>query len=83
VIDKREYVKSQQQTRKHTCHWPGCARQVPPAMWGCKPHWFKLPKWLRDKVFAAFVPGQEIHMTPSREYVTVAREVQAWIKENA
>lgn len=81
-MSKADYVKSQSQFRYHTCHWPGCDTQVPPAMWGCKYHWFKLPKYLRDKVWDAYVPGQEITMTPSEEYTEVANEVQKWIKEN-
>lgn len=63
---------------KHTCHWPGCERAVPPAMWGCLEHWFRLPKRLRDAVWAAYVPGQEITKTPSPEYLAVAREVQTY-----
>lgn len=81
-MNKRQYVVRQGQTRNHTCHWPGCPKQVPPAMWGCYPHWMRLPKYLRDKVWAAFRPGQEIAMTPSREYVAVAKEVQEWIAAN-
>ena len=65
----------------HKCHWPGCNKEVPPAMWGCKPHWFALPKQLRDKVWAAYVPGQEITKTPSAKYIAVANEVQDWIKD--
>lgn len=80
--DKVRYVKSQGQTRNHHCHWPGCEKQVPPAMWGCYYHWMKLPKYLRDMVWAAYQPGQEKTMTPSREYLRVARLVQKWIKEN-
>lgn len=80
--EKADYVRKQGQTRDHHCHWPGCPEQVPPALWGCKKHWFKLPKALRDKVWAAYRPGQEIDMRPSREYVKVAREVQNWIREN-
>lgn len=79
---KAEYVRHQKQDRDHECHWPGCTKQVPPALWGCRKHWFKLPKVLRDKIWAAYQIGQEKTMTPSREYVAVAREVQDWIKEN-
>jgi hypothetical protein len=82
VSGKADYVRRQRQTRHHTCHWPGCEKQVPPAMWGCKPHWFKLPKHLRDSVWLAYEPGQEITLTPSAEYLEVAREVQDWIAEN-
>jgi hypothetical protein len=79
-MSKAAYVKSQGQTRQHECHWPGCEKQVPPAMWGCKKHWFMLPKHLRDKVWKAYRPGQEKDMNPSREYLEVANEVQRWIK---
>lgn len=66
---------------RHTCHWPGCGRVVPPAMWGCKPHWFALPRVLRDRVWAAYVPGQEITKTPSEAYMEVAMDVQRWIRD--
>lgn len=82
MTDKAAYVRSQGQTRRHTCHWPGCDTQVPPAMWGCKPHWFRLPKPLRDRIWDAYVPGQEKRMDPSDEYLAVAHEVQAWIAEH-
>lgn len=77
---KAAYVRSQGQTRDHHCHWPGCGKNVPPAMWGCKAHWFALPKHLRDRIWATYVPGQEVTLTPSREYLAVADEVQAWIR---
>lgn len=76
---KAEYVKAQGQTRDHHCHWPGCEKQVPPAMWGCKPHWFRLPLALRNKIWASYQPGQEITGHPSRQYVAVAKEAQEWI----
>jgi len=80
---KVRYVKRATQSRKHHCHWPGCDKEVPPAKWGCYPHWMKLPKRLRDAIWAAYEPGQEKTLTPSRGYLAVAREVQDWIKENA
>src|SRR5690242_14210133 len=64
---------------RHTCHWPGCPRVVPPAMWGCKEHWFKLPKPLRDQVWREYRPGQEITKTPSERYLVAAALVQGWI----
>lgn len=82
IRDKVAYVKSQRQTRKHPCHWPGCTKQVPPAMWGCKHHWFALPKHLRDRIWATYRPGQEVNLTPSAEYLAAARDVQAWIAQN-
>lgn len=79
VEAKKQYVRRSRQTRDHHCHWPGCTAQVAPAKWGCMKHWMRLPKYLRDKIWATFRPGQETNWTPSREYVRVAQEVQVWI----
>ena len=79
---KVAYVKTQSQTRAHHCHWPGCTHQVPPALWGCKQHWLRLPATLRARIWAAYRPGQEIDRHPSREYLAAAREVLAWIIYN-
>jgi len=49
-------------------------------MWGCGPHWFRLPNALRAKIWATYVVGQEDRLDPSAEYLAVASEVQAWIK---
>lgn len=76
---KTDYVKAQRQTRQHTCHWPGCGKQVPPAMWGCKEHWFKLPKTIRDQIWKEYRPGQEQDGRPSERYIAVAFLTQQWI----
>jgi len=80
---KADYVRSQGQTRDHECHWPGCDKQVPPAMWGCSAHWFKLPKALREEIWDTYRPGQEKTLTPSAAYLVAANKVQAWIREHA
>ncbi len=79
--EKRAHVRRARQSRNHTCHWPGCTKQVPPAMWGCRPHWFALPKHLRDAIWDAYRPGQEVTMTPSDEYLAAADSVDAWIRK--
>ena len=66
----------------HICHWPGCAKVVPPHMWGCRGHWFRLPRELRTRIWAAYRPGQETDKKPSAEYVQAARAVQQWIGEH-
>jgi hypothetical protein len=78
---KVQHVLRAKQTRTHECHWPGCEKQVPPARWGCREHWYALPKDLRDRIWQAYRPGQETDATPSRQYVEVAREVRAWISQ--
>lgn len=81
---KVAYVKSQGQSRNHTCHWTGCQRQVPPAMWGCRQHWFRLPKSIRDAIWKAYRPGQEKGAAPvTDEYIKAARAAEAWIAEQA
>lgn len=80
VSAKVRHVLSQGQTRRHHCHWPGCGKQVPPAMWGCRDHWYKLPKRLRDEIWATYSPGQEASMRPSQDYLDAADEVQRWIQ---
>lgn len=79
TADKVAYVKSQEQTRTHACHWPGCDQQVPPAMFACRPHWFKLPKWIRNLIWQAYQPGQERTGRPSEAYVHAANLAQEWI----
>jgi hypothetical protein len=66
-------------TSGHTCHWPGCGKEVPAAMWGCRVHWYQIPTKLRNLIWATYRPGQEISKTPSKEYVEAAREVRDWI----
>lgn len=79
---KVAHVKASKQTRGHTCHWPGCQQQVPPAMWGCRGHWFAIPKALRDAIWLSYRPGQEDTLTPSEAYLKAADAVQAWIREH-
>lgn len=81
--EKVTYVRSQGQTRKHHCHWPGCNKNVPPAMWGCTVHWRALPFYLRKKIWDTYRIGQEIDGNPSAEYLAVADEVQRWIAANS
>lgn len=79
LSDKVDHVKNASQTHPHNCHWPGCKYPVPPAMWGCRNHWYKLPKALRDKIWNTYRIGQEWDGTPSDEYMEVMKEVGKWI----
>lgn len=68
--------------RVHRCHWPGCPTRVLPKMWGCSRHWFRLPKVIRDRIWATYRPGQEVDREPSAEYWEAALAAQRWIKEH-
>lgn len=63
---------------EHTCHAMRCEVRVPPAMFMCKRHWYMLPKATRGAVWV-YLPGQEIRMDPSDEYLTVARDAVLWL----
>jgi len=77
---KANYVRRQPQSRKHACHWPGCTRQVPPAMWGCYTHWKMLPQRIREDLWRAYTPGQEVGSAQvSNEYLVAAQSAQRWI----
>lgn len=49
-------------------------------MFGCRPHWFGLPKRLRGLILKFYVPGQEITKTPSVEYLAAVQAAQEWIR---
>ena len=65
----------------HTCHWPSCTRSVPPKLWGCRKHWYKLPKAIRDEIWHYYVPGQEIRKDPSSAYLVVAAKADQWARD--
>ena len=81
IKEKVDYVLKQKQTRFHTCHWPGCVKQAPPAMWGCKYHWYQLPIYIRNEIWEAYKIGQEIDMNPTKKYLIAAQKAQEWIKD--
>lgn len=65
---------------EHTCHATGCHAHVDPAMFMCRRHWYVLPKVMRNKIWDAYVPGQETRMDPSPEYLAVSREAIAMVE---
>ena len=64
----------------HTCHWPGCEEEVPPSLWGCRHHWFLLPRKLRQRIWRTYRPGQEKDKQPSKAYIEAAQAAQDWIQ---
>src|SRR5574337_950063 len=71
-------ISSTRPTRRnvlaHTCHATGCERRIPPNMWGCKRHWFMVPKLVRDRIWEHYRPGQEDDKRPTAEYCLAARD---------
>jgi hypothetical protein len=38
----------------HTCPAPGCNAQVPQSQLTCRPHWYSIPKDIRDRVWSGY-----------------------------
>jgi hypothetical protein len=66
----------------HTCHAENCNIPVQPKMFMCPRHWFMLPKQIRDAIWAAYRPGQEITKNPSDEYLNAAFMAIRWVREH-
>lgn len=67
--------------RLHECAAPGCSEQISLSLLMCKPHWYSLPKRLRDAVWAAYRAGK-VTGRLGREYVAAVRAAQAWLEEH-
>jgi hypothetical protein len=66
-----------------TCSWPGCDIVVEPAHWGCAMHWYALPQEIRDRLVAAYTPGQAGNFREaSDEYWAAFQEAREWIEQN-
>lgn len=66
--------------RQHGCHAKECPMAVPPKMFMCKKHWYRLPKDMRDAVWREYNPGQEEgNASVTRAYCTVTDEAIAFI----
>lgn len=66
----------------HACFWPGCVLTVPGSMYGCRTHWFTLPKEYRDRIWKHYRPGQERDLSKvTREYAAVHREIMEWTRK--
>lgn len=60
-------------TMPHHCHAHGCTREVPPKMFMCKPHWFRLRAAMQRAIWREYRPGQERDKNPSQRYLAVQR----------
>lgn len=57
----------------HTCHAIGCKKVIPPERLMCGPHWFMVPRNLRDRIWATYRVGQCDDWQPSAEYCAAAK----------
>ena len=66
-------------SRGRSCFWAGCPKAVRPSMLCCRDPWYRLPKAVRDRIWAAYRPGQEEDGVLSPAYVEALREVRAFV----
>lgn len=57
----------------HTCHATDCNTPVPPEMWGCRKHWYMVPRDIRLQIVQTYREGQCKDWKPSRAYLVAAR----------
>ncbi len=50
-------------------------------MWGCRKHWFMVPKPIRDRIWEHYRAGQERDWNPSFAYLEAAREAVVAVAE--
>ena len=65
----------------HKCHAINCYRTVPPKMLMCRKHWFMVDPELRYRIWATYVPGQEITKDPSSEYLEAAKQAIKCVRD--
>lgn len=61
----------------HTCHAHGCDIAVPPNMFMCRLHWYRLRRPLRVAIWAEYRPGQERDKNASLRYLAVQQRAIA------
>ena len=68
----------------HECHNPACRQPCAPKYLMCRKCWFKVPKVLRDAVWAAYRPGQEQRkVRPTRAWFEAARAAIRSVQEES
>ena len=65
----------------HHCHATDCTKPVPPQMWGCRQHWFMVPKPIRDEIWRTYRVGQCDDYKPSAAYLTAARAAVVFVAQ--
>lgn len=63
----------------HHCHARSCVKKVPPEMLMCRVHWFRVPKHIRDAVYANYRAGQCDDKRPSRAWHLAADAAIGWV----
>jgi len=63
----------------HRCPAPGCDAAVPPEQYACRPHWFSIPKPLRDELWWALRSDGGL----SDRHIAAMRACDEFLRDNA
>lgn len=63
----------------HTCHAPLCQVIVAPEMLMCRLHWYRVPRKLRNRVWATYRVGQCDDWQITREYARAASAAVTYV----
>lgn len=66
---------------KHTCHAFDCNVSVPPEMFMCRSHWFKVSPATRKAIWRHYRAGQCDDKRPSIEWLEAARQAMVEVCE--
>lgn len=64
----------------HDCAAPGCGVQCAYEMLACRPHWYRLPADLRNRITGAW---RSVGVRGAERYLAVRAEAVTWWRENA
>lgn len=59
----------------HRCHAQGCTTPIPAKLFLCLPHWRKVPRDLKRRLWANYRWGQEVDKRPSEAWLEAAAAV--------
>ncbi len=62
--------------QEHKCHAMRCGAPCPPKHLFCARHWKLTPQPLKERICAAYRPGQEKDKKPSKEWLKAALEAR-------
>ena len=68
---------------RHTCHAPGCDRNIAPKYLMCPEHWGQVPKAIQADVWKHYRSGQEVDKQPSAEWMAAANAAIASLTKPA
>lgn len=54
---------------EHHCHAAGCGKSVHPKMLMCAKHWKLVPFAVQCRIYATYVPGQEMRKDASEKFL--------------